>query len=351
MTFITPTPYKTSGVYLAQADRRVLQTLAGGFEGIMGAGDLAVSADSPASMRVSVAAGRALVNGDSVARQGAYLIENDGPLVSPYAEAAHATLNRRDLIVARVYDPSPDGGSAASDQVVLEVITGVPGASPVTPAIPPSAIPLATAFIMPGATTITGGNLGDVRPKLPPPAPGGTGAALPLNPVDGQTFVWTPTFIPPSSGLAVWPMVYRSASGKWHSTGGLPAITSSAAGISTTNAASYTQTGLALTPPVSGTYDVEWMGRVRYATTVEFARLSISGGGLDGSLAFEDARAAAYQVGSNIDVPAWRLSENLALVGNLGVSLDYRSASAQALSLGFRYLSLMPRAVDAAFSA
>src|SRR5688500_557523 len=156
MALVSPTPYKTTGVYTAQADRRVMQTLAGGFEGVMGVGDLAVSADSPASMRGSVAAGRALVNGDSAARQGAYMIENDATLLSPYADAAHATLGRFDLLVARVYDPSPDGGSAASDSVVLEVVKGTAAGSPVVPSLPAGAIPLARLYVAAAATTIPG---------------------------------------------------------------------------------------------------------------------------------------------------------------------------------------------------
>lgn len=342
MAILTPQPYRSTGVYTAQADRRVMQTLAGGFEGVMGAGDLAVSADSPPSMRVTVAAGRALVNGDVAVRQGAYLVENDAPLFSDFAAAAHATLPRRDLLCLRVYDASPDGGSSALDVARLELITGTPNASPLTPAVPASAIPLAYLSIIAAATTVSA--IGDLRPKLPPPAPGASGALLPSNPVDGQTFIWTPTIA--SAPATVWPAVYRSATGKWHITGGLPAIVSSATGISTATSGSYTATGLALTPPVTGAYDVEWMGRVRYVGTVEFARVSISGGGLAGDLASEDARAAAYQVASNIDVPAYRLLENLTLTGNLGVSLDYRAASTNTLTLGFRYLSLMPRTID-----
>src|SRR5688572_13053524 len=109
-----------------------MQTLAGGFEGVLEAGDYAVSADAPPSMRAVVAAGRALVNGDAVVRQGAYLIENDANLFTDYAAAAHATLNRRDLLCLRVYDASPDGGSAALDVARLEVIPGTPAGSPTT---------------------------------------------------------------------------------------------------------------------------------------------------------------------------------------------------------------------------
>src|SRR5688500_10939193 len=185
-----------------------MQTLAGGFEGVVEAGDYAVSADAPASMRMSVAAGRALVNGDVVARQGAYLIENDAALFTDYAAAAHATLNRRDLVCLRVYDASPDGGSAALDVARIELVTGTPAGSPLTPAVPASAIPLAYATVLAGATTITAGGIQDLRPKLPPPSPGAEGGVLPLNPVDGQTFRWVPT---PFTAPVAWPMVYRSA--------------------------------------------------------------------------------------------------------------------------------------------
>jgi hypothetical protein len=347
VTFVTPTPYKTTGAYTAQADRRVMQTLAGGFEGVVGSGDLAVSADSPASMRVSVAAGRALVNGDSVARQGAYLIENDAALFSPYAEAAHPTNARRDLLVARVYDPSPDGGSAGSDAVVLEWVKGAEDGSLALGTIPPSAIPLARAHIAAGASTITSGNLTDWRAKLPPPFPAGEGATLPFNPVDGQTFRWTPT-VTTTSGtpLMVWRMVYRAASNKWHCEGGLPVLSIDNASVNTA-LATYQGLGPTITPPSAGSYRVRLEADIWSSSTV-LEYVSVTGGGLAGDTASTDGRAILLGVTSAPQLTAAREQELNLTTTSIVMALRSGTAGVT-VNMKSRRLYLAPITIDPTF--
>lgn len=341
MTFVTPTPYKTTGVYLAQADRRVMQTLAGGFEGVVGAGDLAVSADAPASLRVSVAAGRAFVNGDSVARQGAYMIENDGALLSPYAAAAHATLPRRDLLVARVYDPSPDGGGAASDSVVLELVTGTPAASPTTPTTPPNAIPLAYLAINAAATTVS--SIVDMRPKLPPPAPGGEGQVLPFNPVDGQTFRWVPTLTGTQVVTPVWDMVYRASEGRWRCSGGEPAAVVDEATV--TNATTtYSSLGPTITPLASGDYTVGMEGML-WAAATTLGYMSVRGAGLADDAASIDGRAHLAGYGGNWQFDRKR-ERTLTLTANAGLVLALRTGTAAVtMNMSNRRLTILPRSL------
>jgi hypothetical protein len=165
MALINPPAFlgNAANEYSAARMRRVFQTLLGDVEGVRGTSSLAVTATATPSMNVQVAAGRAWVNGDVVSRQGVYLVENDAvTTVGPIA-AASPTLNRTDLIVARVYDASPDGGGAGLDQVRFEVVQGTASAGPNAPALPPSAIPLAEIAIPAGVTTINNARITDLR--------------------------------------------------------------------------------------------------------------------------------------------------------------------------------------------
>jgi hypothetical protein len=157
VTLIDPAAFQGAGdnTYTAARLRRVVESLAADREGIILAADLAVTADSPASLRVVVAAGRALVRGDAVTRQGVYLVENDAALFSPFCGAAHATLPRIDLLVLEVLDSAPDGGSAGADLPQLRIVAGTANASPVAPALPASAIALAELRVNAASTTVT----------------------------------------------------------------------------------------------------------------------------------------------------------------------------------------------------
>lgn len=164
---IQPPAWHGTGIhtYSAARDRRVIQTVLEDREGIVGAGDFAITPTSPASMSVRMAAGRAWVHGDAVARQGTYLFEQAAAIdVGPLAPA-HLTLNRIDLIVLRDYDAAADGGSAGQDAGVVEIVQGVAAASPSVPAVPASSIPLASVTVLAGATSIASNRITDLRPR------------------------------------------------------------------------------------------------------------------------------------------------------------------------------------------
>ena len=165
MAIINPTAFLGSAgnSYPAARLRRVIQTLRSDREGVVDPASFTVSATGPASMNVLVAAGRAWVNGDAVTRQGAYMVENDAAVTVGPLAAAHATLHRIDLIVLRVRDAAPDGGSDPSDDARIEVVQGSPAGSPVAPVLPASAIPLAEARIDAGVTSIAAGKVTDKR--------------------------------------------------------------------------------------------------------------------------------------------------------------------------------------------
>lgn len=108
--------------------------------------ELQVTATSPASMAVYVTRGRAVINGISRFYRAAVY----PPLT---VSAAHASLGRFDLVVAR-------------QNGTLDVVAGTAG-SGVPPAVPSNAIALAMITVAPTVTTITSGDLTDLRAREP----------------------------------------------------------------------------------------------------------------------------------------------------------------------------------------
>lgn len=170
MAIINPTSFlgAAGNAYPAARLRRVMQTLNGDREGVIEPDGLTVTATGPASMNVQVAAGRAWVTGDAITRQGSYLVENDAAVTVGPLGAAHVTLHRIDLVVLRVRDAAPDGGSDTVDEARLEVVQGSPAGSPVPPLVPGSAIPLAEVRVDAAATSIAAGKITDRRPAMTP---------------------------------------------------------------------------------------------------------------------------------------------------------------------------------------
>ena len=99
--------------------------------GVVGAGDLAVSANATPNMSVNVAAGQAWIAGSTAANQGLYYCFNDAP-VNLIIAAADPTNPRYDLVVATVLDAAYAG---ASNEWTLQVITGTAAPSPAAPAL------------------------------------------------------------------------------------------------------------------------------------------------------------------------------------------------------------------------
>lgn len=178
MSLVTPPAMHSLGSneYTARTDRRIVQALLGGAgrEGVVGPSDFLVSPTAPASMSVQVAGGLAFIDGDAVARQGTYLAESTGTVIVGPLSAPAAGLERRDLIVVRDYDQSPDGGSAGTDQQVLEVVQGTATASgAVAPTAPAGALALAEVYLDDATASIDAAALTDVRRRA---ATGGGGA-------------------------------------------------------------------------------------------------------------------------------------------------------------------------------
>ena len=153
----------TPAQHPAASFRRMIEVLAGGQTGVREAGDLAVTANGTPNMTVNVAAGEALIPGtQQPASQGAYYVYNDGSVSVPIA-ASDATNPRRDLIVARVYDRDYSG---TLGEWRIERVAGTPAVSPVDPATPADSILLARVAVAAGATSISSGNITDLRSRL-----------------------------------------------------------------------------------------------------------------------------------------------------------------------------------------
>lgn len=161
------------------------------------AGDLLVTQNGSPNMSVNVAAGHAWIDGTESPTQGAYHVYNDA-VKNLAISAAHATLARKDLIVARVQDAQYSG---ATNAWTLAVVTGTPAGSPAEPAVPANAIVLALVDVAAAASSITNANITDRRRR----ACGLSGIAVctsatrPAAPYTGQVIYETDTDHP-----AVW---------------------------------------------------------------------------------------------------------------------------------------------------
>lgn len=169
------------GFLAVPAGAASLKTASAVHPGIGGA--LAVAQNGTPNMSVNVSSGLAFVSGGEGTKQGTYICLNDGT-VNKTITAAHATLNRRDLIVCRVQDSAYSGATNAWD---LFVVTGTPASSPSDPTAPSNSVILARVTIAAAASSITNANITDLRPWNA--ALGGiapcTSSARPSNPYSG----------------------------------------------------------------------------------------------------------------------------------------------------------------------
>ncbi|MEC5149136.1 hypothetical protein [Cryobacterium sp. GrIS_2_6] len=144
--------------------------------GVIGLGELSVTAQSTPNMSVQISAGRAKVLGSSIAppsgftftTQGFYDVLNDAAATVTVA-AADATNPRIDVAYVQVQDSYYAG---ATNQAVLGVVTGTPATSPVAPATPSNALALGTIAVAANATVIVAGNVARVAAMaIPTPTP------------------------------------------------------------------------------------------------------------------------------------------------------------------------------------
>ncbi len=128
--------------------------------GVLSQDSLAVTANGTPNNTVHVSAGIGCVRGTQATTQGLYVVANDADKVLTVT-AAHATLQRRDLVIAKVRDG--EYPAFANNDWVLEITAGTAG-SGTDPTVPADALVLARLIVDPGSTIIGAEDITDLRP-------------------------------------------------------------------------------------------------------------------------------------------------------------------------------------------
>lgn len=154
-------PFVIDGTTVAGEEIR--RTLKAQFDtaGVLTTAGLAITANGTPNMSVNVAAGEGIIFGTEQAEQGAYHVYNDATVNKTIA-ASDPTNPRLDIVVAKVQDAEYSGATRAWS---LAVVTGTPAASPADPSVPANSISLARVAVGAGVTTITSGNITDLRSR------------------------------------------------------------------------------------------------------------------------------------------------------------------------------------------
>lgn len=130
MTEVNPPVYLQGGCYESAQDREMLGAIIC-VEGIAAPGGELLVTSIPGDTDVSVAPGRAWVEGDLNGSSGMYFVTNDGDVPLTVNSNSDPVNDRVDLVIATVYDQQYIGSSSVW---VLEVIQGIPGGGvPVVP--------------------------------------------------------------------------------------------------------------------------------------------------------------------------------------------------------------------------
>lgn len=134
-------------------------TLTNAAGGVVNAGDLAVTQNGTPNMSVNSAGGFVMIPQTLAANGGLYAGLQDA--VANLAVAASNPTNPRiDILVATANDAAYSG---ATNNWVLQVITGTPAGSPAQPATPASSILICAIAVAANATTIVNANITDHR--------------------------------------------------------------------------------------------------------------------------------------------------------------------------------------------
>lgn len=217
MTAQQPPIFLQAGSHPAEDVRRFIGT-AVSTPGLVSAGDLVVTERAgTASMSVDVAGGRAFLAGNEATYQGTYFVENRG-VANLVVSAAHGSLTRYDLVVARIQDAAYSG---ASNSWSLAVITGTPASTPLEPAVPASSFVLARITVGAAVSSITNAAITDRRLVT-----AGQGYATTLGGQVTSTSTMRPSA--PTDGMRIYEtdthkhMVYYAVAGVWRQPWGEP---------------------------------------------------------------------------------------------------------------------------------
>lgn len=153
---------------------RYLAEVSGVQEGVVGAADMKVTAAAAGGMRVDIAAGTALVRGDSGTpgtgvSQGLFLAVNDASIPNAVTlPASNGTNPRIDQIAVRVRDKSDLG--TGFDDLTFVFLSGTATAGATLDnrngavALPADHLRIADVLVPAGSSAVTAGNVRDRRP-------------------------------------------------------------------------------------------------------------------------------------------------------------------------------------------
>lgn len=186
MALRTPPSWLQNGSHTAENDRLTTTGSLWGVSGVVRSADLAVTATT--GMNLSVAAGWAAILGTYQTNMGTYMAYNDGAATATIT-TADPTNPRIDVVCITVSDAAYSG---SLNQVAINVVKGTAASSPTVPSTPTNSIALAQIAVAAGATTISSGNITDVRVRaqiIEPTISSAAASAVPLRVVlnSGQT--------------------------------------------------------------------------------------------------------------------------------------------------------------------
>jgi len=186
MALRTPPSWLQNGSHTAENDRLTTTGSLWGASGIIRSADLAVSAAT--GMNVSVAAGWAAILGTYQTNMGTYMAYNDAAATATITTADPSN-PRIDLVCITVNDAAYSG---SLNSVAINVVKGTAASSPTVPSTPTNSIALAQVAVAAGATSISSGNITDVRVRaqiIEPTISSAASTAVPLRIVlnSGQT--------------------------------------------------------------------------------------------------------------------------------------------------------------------
>lgn len=159
MTILTPL-WMQNGSYPARFDRLLIQRAFGDRELVLSG--LVVTQNGAGDVSVNVALGSATVIGDDQTDQGMYLVWMDANQNVPMPAVPGAT-KRIDLLSLRINDPQ--AGGPVGNNATWVITQGAVSASPVAPATPTSAIPIAQVLRTAGDAAILTAQITDVAAR------------------------------------------------------------------------------------------------------------------------------------------------------------------------------------------
>lgn len=147
------------GTYPARLDRMLIAAMHD--EGVIDLTAFAVTErGAGANFTVDVSAGDAVVTGDDETDQGNYYVRSTA-VENIAVTAAPGSNSRIDLVVLQINDPT--AGGAVGDDFTIETVDGTADPSPVPPALPDSALLLATILVSSSDASVTDSMITDAR--------------------------------------------------------------------------------------------------------------------------------------------------------------------------------------------